>query len=104
MDYRDQPLQPWESLLQQVVSVSTTAVILPTTARIGRQDIIIQNLDSSINIWVGSSTVTSTGATRGLRIGPGQMIGFTLGQGCPVYAIATSGTVDVAILEGAVAI
>lgn len=104
MQFTDQPLQPAETILQQVIALSTSATALPTTPLVGRQDLIIQNLDSSIAIYIGSSTVTNSGSTRGFKLSAGQSIAFSVGPGCPVYAVAASGTPDCAIVELGVAV
>jgi hypothetical protein len=93
------PIQPAESMLQAVIALSTSATALPTTPLVGRQELVIQNLDSSIVIYVGTSTVTNSGATRGIKLTAGQSMVLQVGQGCAVYAVAASGTPDCAILE-----
>jgi hypothetical protein len=93
------PIIPSEVCLQAVIALSTSATALPTTPLAGRQELVIQNLDSSIVIYVGSSTVTNSGATRGIKLTAGQSMVVAAGPGCAVYAVAASGTPDCAILE-----
>lgn len=93
------PMVPSETVLQQVIALSTSATAIPTTPLPGRQEIVIQNLDSSIVIYVGSATVTNSGATRGIKLTAGQSMVIAAGPGCELYAVAASGTPDCAILE-----
>lgn len=88
------------SILQQVVSVTTTATALPTTALANRKTIMIQN-DGAGPIFVGSATVTSTGATRGIRVNANGELSLDLGPAVTLYAIANAGTRDTIVLEAA---
>lgn len=85
-------------LLQQVVSVTAVATKLPTTPLAGRKTIVIQNLSSNI-VYIGSSTVTTTGATRGHALDTQyDSIAIDLASNVDLYGIAGSAS-DVSVLE-----
>jgi hypothetical protein len=86
------------SNLQQVISVGTSAVALPAAPLALRKSLMIQNLSSAL-LYVGSATVTSSGATRGIQIGKGGFITVDAGPAQAVYGIATAASSDVAIWE-----
>jgi hypothetical protein len=83
---------------QQAVSVTSTATKLPAVPLNSRRLVIIQNLSTN-PIYVGSSTVTTTGATRGIVL-PNQYDSITLDitAAIEVYGIAGS-TSDVGVFE-----
>lgn len=85
--------------LQQRISVTDTAVALPTTPLTGRKRIQIQNLGAE-PIYLGKSTVTVSGATGGLMIPKGATETLEAGPAALWYAIAPAGkTVSVTVLE-----
>lgn len=84
--------------LQQIVSVGTSAVALPTAALAFRKSMMIQNLSSAV-VYVGSSTVTTTGATRGFQIGKGGYISLDAGPAQAIFGIATAAASDVGVWE-----
>ena len=86
------------SILQQIVTVGTTAVALPTTALTNRKSMMIQMLSGG-QLYVGSATVTSSGATRGIRLGNGGFVNLDVGPTVSVYGIADAAGKDVAVLE-----
>lgn len=86
------------AILQQVVTVGTTAVALPTTALSNRKSMMIQMLSGG-QLYVGSATVTSSGATRGIRLGQGGFVNLDVGPSVSVYGIADAAGKDVAVLE-----
>lgn len=81
--------------LSQAVSVSTTAVALPTSGLAGRTMIMIQN-NSDKDIYVGHSGVTTV---NGIKVSKGATISAEAGQYNVPYAIAASGTNDVRVWE-----
>jgi hypothetical protein len=88
------------TVLQQVVTVGTTAVALPSTALANRESMMIQNLGTNNrDIYVGSATVTSSGATRGPVIGKGGFMTLDVGPNVAVYGIASGAGGEVAVLE-----
>lgn len=89
---------PSVAALQQIVTVGTSAVALPTAALAGRKRIVIQNV-ANAPIYVGSATVTTSGATQGIKVGTGDTLELPCGQAVPLYAISNGASKDVAVLE-----
>jgi len=86
------------AILQQVITVGTTAVALPTAALANRKSLMVQMLSGG-QLYVGSATVTSSGATRGVQLGKGGFVNFDVGPSVAVYGIADAAGKDVAVLE-----
>lgn len=77
-----------------VGSVSSTA--LPASALSSRKRLVIQNLDSSIDLYIGPSGVTST---TGMKISAGWAQALEAGASNVIHGIAASGTINVRVLE-----
>lgn len=87
------------SVLQQQVSVADTATLLPAASLANRRRILVQNVDNT-SCWIGSASVTDTGATGGIEVPKGGHIELEAGPACSIYAIAAAGdTVNVRVLE-----
>lgn len=86
------------SMLQQEVSVATTATALPTSALANRKRILVQNVDAA-SVWVGGATVTASGATGGIEVPKGGHIELEAGPAVTVYAIASGSARSVRVLE-----
>jgi hypothetical protein len=87
------------SILQQQVSVTNTAAALPATALSGRKSLLIQNVGGS-KCWIGSATVTTSGATSGIELPANSFMELEVGAGVAVYAIKNgAGGNSVNILE-----
>ncbi len=86
------------SLLQQQVTVTTTATALPTSALANRKSLMVQNAGSS-SIWVGSATVTTSGATSGIELPKSSFMELEVGPAVTVYGRAAAGTVAANVLE-----
>jgi len=87
------------SLDHAVVTVGTTAVQLDSGGALGgRRYIRIQN-QSAKDIWVGKSTVTTSGATAGLLIPRGGSDTIEFGENIPVYAIGEQAGQSVMFME-----
>lgn len=86
------------SSLQQVVTVGTTAVALPATPLTNRSNMFIQMLSSG-SLFLGSATVTNSGATRGLQLGNGGFVSIDVGPGNAVFGVANAAGKDVAVWE-----
>lgn len=85
--------------LQQVVTVGTTAVALPTSPLANRKTLFVQNI-SAVNIaYIGSATVTNSGATRGIRLGPGGFITIDAGPLNLVYGVGSAAGTDLVVWE-----
>ncbi len=86
------------AILQQVVTVGTTAVPLPATPLAARKNVMIQMLSGG-ELYIGSATVTNSGATRGPQLGRGGFVTLDVSDDIDVYGIANAASKDVAILE-----
>lgn len=88
------------TVLQQALPVGITAVLLPTVALAGRTSLMIQNTGTK-TVFIGSTTVTSTGATKGIFLEKGGFLSIDASATCAVYAVATAVGGEVTILEAA---
>lgn len=79
------------SILQQQVSVTNTAAAVPTTALALRKSILIQNTGAA-KVWIGSATVTTSGATAGIELPVGDFIELEAGPAVPVFAVKNGAT------------
>lgn len=86
------------SNLQQIVSVGTTAVQLPASPLTNRTSMFIQMLSSG-QLYLGSSTVTSSGSTRGMQLGNGGYVSLDVGPSNVVYGIGSASNRDVMVWE-----
>jgi hypothetical protein len=86
------------SNLQQQVGLSTSATALPASALANRQNILIQNT-SNQSMWIGSATVTSSGATVGIEIPKGGSMMIDAGPTNVIYGIVASGTPNCTVWE-----
>lgn len=85
--------------LQQVLTVGTAAVAAPAAALANRKAIWIQNQSLLNTVYVGSATVTSSGATAGIRVSPGSFVEMEAGPAQAVFVIASAAATPVAIWE-----
>lgn len=89
------------SILQQQLSVTNVATALPAAALANRKSILVQNTGSA-KVYVGSATVTTTGATSGIELPVGDFIELEAGPAVTVYAIKNNaGGSTINILESA---
>lgn len=86
------------SLLQQRVSVANTATQLPAASLANRKTLMVQNAGAA-SIWVGSATVTASGATAGIEIAKSSFMELEVGPDVAVYAITAAGSVNANVLE-----
>jgi hypothetical protein len=86
------------SNLQQIVTVGTTAVALPASPLANRTSMFVQMLSAG-SLYLGSATVTNSGATRGLLLGNGGYVSVDVAPGNLVYGIANAAGKDVAVWE-----
>jgi len=83
-----------------VVTVGTTATALPTSAKVGRKYIDVQNIGSSI-IYIGDSTVTADEtATGGIQLTPRAVWREPYDHTVTIYGIVATGTCKVVVGEG----
>lgn len=79
--------------------VGTTAVEITATPLANRKQITIQN-EGSKSVYLGEdNTVTSTGATAGIKISRNSSATFNIGPNIDLFLISESGTQDIRILE-----
>lgn len=83
-------------ILQQSVTVGTTATAVPTTAMVGRNSIVVKNTGAN-TIYLGSSTVTTA---NGYPVAANESISLDLGEKVVLYGIVASSTETLAIIEG----
>lgn len=74
------------SILQQQVSVTSTAAAVPAAALANRKSILLQNTGAA-KIWVGSATVTTSGAAAGIEMTPGDFIELEAGPAVAVFCV-----------------
>jgi hypothetical protein len=88
------------SIKQQQVSVTSTAASLTGGSPLAnRRSLLIQNVSGG-KIWVGSSTVTSSGATAGIEVPSGAFLELEVTPAIDVFAVKSGGgSVVVNILE-----
>jgi hypothetical protein len=76
---------------------TTPSLIFTTQGGIGSVAVQIQNGDSA-SIWIGDSTITTSGATKGHLITAGTTFQLWLHGSEQVYAISAAGTAAGAIV------
>lgn len=86
------------TMLQQLVSVANTATPLPATALANRKNLMVQNIGTK-KTYIGSATVTSSGATQGLELPVGGIYAADVGGNIAVNGIVATGTNNVIVLE-----
>lgn len=86
------------AILQQQVSVSTTAAQVPASNLANRKSLMIQNTGSS-KVWIGSSTLTSSGAAAGIELPANSFMELECGPAVAVYAKTNAGSGQLNILE-----
>lgn len=74
------------AVLQQQVSVTSTAAAVPTTALANRKTLMLQNTGGA-KCWIGSATVTTSGATAGIEMPGNSFIEMEVGPAVSIYAI-----------------
>lgn len=88
-----------QSLLQTLVEVdNAVATLIPATPLTNRKHIIVQNVEGLI--YLGSATVTTSGATQGIVLAKGGVFEADISDAVSLYGIAGGGSPrDVAVLE-----
>lgn len=85
------------AILQQRISVTSTAAAVPAAALVSRKSLMIQNAGAA-SVWIGTSSVTASGATAGIEIPKGGFMELEVGPAVSVFAISAV-AVNVNILE-----
>lgn len=87
------------SILQQQVTVSSTAAQVPAANLANRKSLMLQNT-SAAKIWIGSSTVTTSGATAGIELPANSFMELEVGPAVNVFAVKSGvGTLNLNLLE-----
>jgi hypothetical protein len=86
------------SLDQGSTSIPDTTATAICTAIAGRIRVLIQNLGNKA-VFVGSSDVTASGATGGIKVSGGSNMEIPLGENVALYGISESGNLDVRWLQ-----
>jgi hypothetical protein len=87
-----------QGILQQEIAIAITATPIPTTPLSGRINLLVYN-DTAETVYIGSSTVTVAGATKGIPVKQNCSMSFTVAEGVILYGIAAIAT-TLDILEG----
>ena len=86
-----------KTLLQQALTVGTTAIKLPTSALSDRIGLVIVNNSTSGQIlYIGDATVTTA---NGIPLYPRQSIPIAIEDDVEVYGISSAADADIRILE-----
>lgn len=85
-------------IANNTTTVAGTAVAIPTTALVGRENITIYNVDNATEtIWIGGSTVTSANGFPLTSSAPA--ISIDIDDSVIIYAISDGTSVDVRTFE-----
>jgi len=84
----------------QLVSVGNSATKLPATALVGREYVLITNLDTAKTVYIGASTVTASGSTSGTPLLPSESYYAEYESNINIYGIVSSGSANVIVEEG----
>lgn len=74
------------TILQSQVSVTDTAAQVPASNLANRKTLMLQNTGAN-KLWIGSSTVTTSGATAGIELPPNAFIELECGPAVNVFAV-----------------
>lgn len=87
------------TILQQQVSVTSTAAQVPAANLANRKSLMLQNTSSG-KMSIGSSTVTTTGATAGIELPGNSFLELECGPAVNVFAVKTgAGSLNLNVLE-----
>lgn len=86
------------AILQQQVAVTTTAAQIPAANLANRKSLMIQNTGAS-KVWVGSATLTSTGAAAGIELPANSFMELECGPAVAVFAKTNAGAGQLNLLE-----
>lgn len=89
------------TILQQQVSITSTASQVPAANLANRKSLMIQNT-GSVKMYVGSATVTTTGATAGIELAANSFMELEVGPAVNVFVIKSgAGGATLNVLETA---
>lgn len=78
--------------------ISTTAAVLVPAALTDRAGLIVKNNNSSGILYIGFTAAEATSA-NGYPVGAGESLGIDVAAGQEIYGVASSGTIDVRLME-----
>lgn len=84
------------ALTTDVITVADTATLIATIPSIWG-NVLLTNLDASVTLYIGPSTVTTA---DGKSILPGESFGDNFAPGDDIYGIVASGTIEVDYIMG----
>ena len=79
------------AILQQQVSVTNTAAQVPAANLANRKSLMLQNTGAN-KLWIGSATVTTSGATAGIELPANSFMELEAGPALNVYAVKVGAT------------
>jgi hypothetical protein len=81
------------ALIQNNVTVPTVATLICTlpSGTHANTTVYVDNLDSA-PIWIGDATITSSGATQGIKINAGGSRQLWMNGSDQLYAVSAAGT------------
>lgn len=79
------------TILQQQVSVTNTAAQVPAANLASRKTLMLQNTGAN-KLYIGSATVTSSGATTGIELPANSFMELECGPAVNVYAVKVGAT------------
>lgn len=74
------------TILQSQVSVTDTAAQVPAANLANRKSLMLQNTGAN-KLWIGSATVTTTGATSGIELPANSFLELEVGPAVNVFAV-----------------
>lgn len=81
-----------------VITVTTSATALPTTALNSRTSMEVYN-DGTETVYLGDQNVAATGSTKGIPLKPGAYKTFGCSEKFKLYGISANANVDVIVGE-----
>ena len=91
------------SWINTTLSIGTVATALPTSPLSNRNFVAVQNFDDLKTVYIGLSNVTAGrnigSTTDGWEIGPNETLNLDITDNITVYAIVSSGTATVKVME-----
>lgn len=86
------------NLRTSTASVTTSAAVLIASSLTDRSGLMIKNTSASDKIFIAESLVKAT-SLLGYPVDAGESLGMDVAAGVTIYAVSSSGTIDIRILE-----
>jgi hypothetical protein len=81
------------TILQQQVEVTNVAAQVPAANLANRKTLMLQNTGAN-RLWIGSATVTTSGATAGIEVPANSFMELECGPAVNVYAVKVGATAN----------